>query len=87
MRLPLKLLPLRRQAQAAPLPQEQSVAQPILKKIDQIPQGCTIFAEFTGRLHQAAVLSDGGERLKLGKGIDQGCHVILHAIFPGDFPP
>src|SRR5690606_40103712 len=71
VRLPLKLLPLRRQAQAAPLPQEQSIAQPILKEIDQIPQGSTIFAEFTSRLHQAAVFSDGSERLKLGKGIDQ----------------
>ncbi len=86
MRLALQLFALWRQVQAAPLAQEQRIAQPILEKINQIAQRRAVFAQLERGFRQAAVLGHGGEGFQLGKGINQARHAVLPSIFRGIFP-
>ena len=70
MRLALELLTFRREPQSASLANKQHVAQPVLKKINQIAKRRAVFLQRHRRFTQAAVLGHGGECLKLCKGIE-----------------
>ena len=86
VRLALKLFPFGREPQGAAVANKQRVAQPILKKINQIAKRRAVLLQRHRGFTEAPILGHGGKCLELCKRVNQSRHATLPLFFRGIFP-